>query len=158
MGNYFYIYKKLTEEEKNGLWKAIENNLISDLHQKVNKLNDEKICFGELDKNQQFLFYHNKFKYYSPTKESINNFLSDPNKIIIDSQNKVYTPEEIWKIVDDNADKMNNQQIIEQKATEYEIASYLADEATMILAKPIVQYRPRFCEFYNDGLRFYSMI
>ena len=158
MNNFFYSYRKLTEGEKNELWKAIENNLINDLCQKANSLNDERVCFGELAKNQHFMFYHNKFKFYSPTRESINEFLSDPNRIIIDSQNKVYTPEEIWKIVSDNEAKMNTQKLIESTASEFEISSYLADEATILLAKPIAQYRPRFCEFYNDGLRFYSMI
>ena len=74
----------------------------------------------------------------------------------MDENSKVYTAEDIWRMVDECKDGMNNEKLSEKWSDE-ERCMFEANEWESYLGigvDYILKYKPRFYEFHNEGLRF----
>jgi len=156
----FYSLSKLTEKNKSVIFELTEKNDLTNLRTYINNITDDNVLFGQLenDLGLSFMFFNNTFKYYEPTKESINDFLCREDRILMDSDSNILTADDIWKLVDENKDKSDYEtETKEFIFDEFELEDLCIDEQMSYSGKDwLLKYNPKFYEFYNDGLRFSS--
>lgn len=153
----FYSIKKLSQNDKDYIKEMINSDKILLAERKLSQ-NKDIVLFGELVPNEQFVFYNNKFKYYEPTRESIDIFLNDENRNIFNNEGILLTSDDIWKLVDETKDMLNNH-IKAEEMDEGEKELELSEEYEYYARKPeIAKYNPEYGEFFNDNLRFNSLL
>ena len=154
---HLYSMKKIDDEIKEKLHKAIDTNNFYELKKHIDVFLGHEIWFGDYVEGDEFKFYLNGLEYYQPTRESIDRFLRDENRFIADSKSsKVYTVEEFWQMVEDCKDGMNTEKRV-QNMSEAQKALLEADDWLGFYGcryKDISQYDIHYNEFHNDGLRF----
>lgn len=99
-------------ESKRGYWSSETEEIISDdVITSVSDLIDDvvkEIHLCKMSMGWQVGFDHNWGKYYNPSRESINKFLSEPNTKIVDEYGEDFTVEEFWRKVDEHNASKNN--------------------------------------------------
>lgn len=153
----FYSVKKLTQNDKDFIKEMIDSDKTMLAERRLIQTKDI-ILFGELTPNEQFLFYNNKFKYYEPTRESIDCFLKDENRVLFNNEGVLITSDDIWKIVEDTKDLATNHSKAEGM-DKIELELEITEENEYYLNKPYLnKYNPELGEFFNDNLRFCSLV
>lgn len=155
---HFYSLTKLTEKDKSVIAELTEKNDLINLSKFISILKDV-ILFGQIeyDLGLSFMFFNNTFKYYEPTRDSINEFLRREDRIIFDSESNILTADDIWKLVDENKDKSDYETETKKILMDCEWEDLCVDEQMTYCGKDwLLKYKPKFYEFYNDGLRFSS--
>jgi len=153
-----FSMKKIDDKTKEKLHKAIDNNNFYEISKLTDVLLGQEIWFGDYFEGDEFKFYLNGFRHYQPTRESIDKFLRDENRIITDGKSsKIYSPEEIWQMVDDSKGGKTIEDVVKEMS---ESQQALIDAEEWIRPhglsyEDIAKYKPRYNEFHNDGLRFY---
>ena len=89
----------------------------------------------------------NNFKYYEPTRSSISDFLKKNKDCFFNEYGEKVDITEFWDMVDKKNGQLNNERYYMEPENRYH---YIRDEFKDELRK----YKPRYSEFYNDGLRF----
>ena len=148
MGTNYYAIKKVSYENK----KLMIELLMEDKYDEFDKLyNSEtkKIHIGKSSCGWKFLFNYNHFKYYEPTRESINNFLSNENITIYDEYNRIISLDKFWEMVDLKKDGIDNKEYYSKYEDSF---PYMVLEETV--SYELLKYNAECYEFYSDGLRF----
>lgn len=154
MGTNFYCKRIPTQDQLNEIADLVVNGTIDEAIDKLHEVNKEiHICKRSC--GWQVGFDHNNGEYWKPTRQSLEEFLSQPDIVIIDEYKKEYTYEEFWKEMDEhNADPYNawdsKKDIQEQMKV---------DDSCFICWSDIYKVKEMFGidttynDFYNDGLR-----
>ena len=108
---------------------------------------DMAVHIGKSSYGWEFLFNYNNFKYYEPTRSSISDFLKKNKDCLFDEYGGKVDITEFWDMVDRKNGQLNNERYYMEPENRYH---YIRDEFKDELRK----YKPRYSEFYNDGLRF----
>ena len=153
--------RKIDEQTKEKFNEALDKNDWHKIRELTDIWLDEEVWFGDYFEGDEFKFYLHGFKYYQPTRESINEFLNDKDRFITDGvSDKVYTPEEVWQMVEDCKDGKNIEDVVKEMS-EAQQALVGADMYIQVyrhaykdIYDELVKYKPRYNEFHNDGLRF----
>ena len=108
MGTNFYCKRIPTQDQLNSIADLVVNEKIDEAIEKLHEVNKEiHIC--KRSSGWQIGFDHNNGEYWKPTRQSLEEFLSQPDIMIIDEYKKEYTYEEFWKEIDEhNADPHND--------------------------------------------------
>ena len=108
MGTNFYCKRIPTQDQLNSIADLVVNEKIDEAIDKLHEVNKEiHIC--KRSSGWQIGFDHNNGEYWKPTRQSLEEFLSQPDIMIIDEYKKEYTYEEFWKEIDEhNADPHND--------------------------------------------------
>lgn len=108
MGTNFYCKRIPTQDQLNSIADLVVNEKIDEAIDKLHEINKEiHIC--KRSSGWQVGFDHNNGEYWKPTRQSLEEFLSQPDIVIIDEYKKEYTYEEFWKEIDEhNADPYND--------------------------------------------------
>lgn len=108
MGTNFYCKRIPTQEQLNSIADLVVNEKIDEAIDKLHEVNKEiHIC--KRSGGWQIGFDHNNGEYYQPTRKSLEEFLSQPDIVIIDEYKKEYSYDEFWKMVDEhNTDPYND--------------------------------------------------
>ena len=102
MGTNYYAIKKMSDEDAEKAYKAIEDRDIDALKAVIPLY----IHLGKSSIGWQFVFNHNGRKHYSLTRESINDFLKDC-KISTEYGEEV-SLEDFWKLVDSKSEGLTS--------------------------------------------------
>lgn len=87
-----FSMKKIDDKTKEKLHKAIDDNNFYEISKLTDVLLGQEIWFGDYFEGDEFKFYLNGFRHYQPTRESIDKFLRDENRIITDGKSsKIYS-------------------------------------------------------------------
>lgn len=154
MGTNFYCKRIPTQDQLNSIADLVVNKKIDDAIDKLHEVNKEiHIC--KRSSGWQIGFDHNNGEYWKPTRQSLEEFLSQSDIMIIDEYKKEYTYEEFWKEIDEhNADPHNDwdskkdiQEQVELNCSCFICWSDIYKVEEMFGIKTTVN------DFYNDGLR-----
>lgn len=154
MGTNFYCKRIPTQEQLNSIADLVVNEKIDEAIELLHEVNKEiHICLRS--SGWQIGFDHNNGEYYQPTRQSLEEFLSQPDIKIIDEYKKEYTYEEFWKEIDKhNADPNNDW---DSKKDIHEMMKF--DNSFFICWGDISRVKKMFNidttynDFYNGGLR-----
>jgi len=154
MGTNFYCKRIPTQEQLNEIADLVVNRTIDEAIDKLHEVNKEiHIC--KRSGGWQVGFDHNNGEYYQPTRQSLEEFLSQPGIVIIDEYKKEYTYEEFWKEIDEhNADPYNDwdskKDIHEQMKFDNSLFICWGDISRV---KKMFNIDTTYNDFYNGGLR-----
>ena len=154
MGTNYYLKKKVTEDDK-----RIINNLLYrddyDVWDQIRKYcdnQDNEIHLGKNSGGWKFLFDLNDGKYYSDTRASIDEWLSNPEYEIFNEYGEKLSKDKFWNIVlstmDD--DHIDNKEY-------YTNPKYSKDHPDWTTLERFFGYsraEGNYGDYYNDGLRF----
>lgn len=145
MGTNFYRKRIITEEEKQILHQLLDNNDYSELQRQLCELSEEvHICKRSC--GWKVGFDHNWGKYYQPNRKSLEEFLNEPNTVIVDEYGTKYTPEEFWDEVEQHNSNPRNTWTA-KSYKEWEAKEY-----------PNHGYNPSFSEEKNKCKMFFGIV
>ena len=93
MGTNFYFRKKISEKDKQNLIEQISRDNWEEARDLFDKITN-KIHIGKRSYGWQFLWNANRFEYFDPNIESLQNWLK--SGIIEDEYGKEFTFDEFW--------------------------------------------------------------
>lgn len=154
MGTNYYLKKKVTEDDK-----RIINNLLYrgdyDVWDQIRNYcdnQDNEIHLGKNSWGWKFLFDLNDKKYYSDTKASIDEWLSNPEYEIFNEYGEKLSKDEFWNMVlstmDD--DHIDNKEYHTNPKYDKVCPDWSILERLFGYSKAEGNYG----DYYNDGLRF----
>lgn len=154
MGTNFYCKRIPTQDQLNEIADLVVNGTIDEAIDKLHEVNKEiHICKRSC--GWQVGFDHNNGEYWKPTRKSLEEFLSQPDIVIIDEYKKEYTYEEFWKEMDEhNADPYNDWDSKKDIQEQMKV-----DDTCFICWSDIYKVEEMFGikttvnDFYNGGLR-----
>lgn len=154
MGTNFYCKRIPTQDQLNSIADLVVNEKIDEAIDKLHEVNKEiHIC--KRSSGWQIGFDHNNGEYWKPTRQSLEEFLSQPDIVIIDEYKKEYTYEEFWKEIDEhNADPYNDWDSKKDIQEQMKV-----DDSCFICWSDIWKVEEMFGiktsvnDFYNGGLR-----
>lgn len=154
MGTNFYCKRIPTQDQLNEIADLVVNGTIDEAIEKLHEVNKEiHICKRSC--GWQVGFDHNNGEYWEPTRQSLEEFLSQPDIMIIDEYKKEYTYEEFWKEMDEhNADPYNDWDSKKDIQEQMKV-----DDSCFICWSDIWKVEKMFGiktsvnDFYNGGLR-----
>lgn len=154
MGTNFYCKRIPTQDQLNSIADLVVNEKIDEAIDKLHEVNKEiHIC--KRSSGWQIGFDHNNGEYWKPTRQSLEEFLSQPDIVIIDEYKKEYTYEEFWKEIDEhNADPYNDWDSKKDIQEQMKV-----NDSCFICWSDILKVEEMFGvetnvnDFYNGGLR-----
>lgn len=163
MGTNYYLIKKKNkankelEEKKEKIISYVKDNEFTVAQEALEELCNDYDCgihIGKKSCGWRFLFDHNREKYYTSTRKSIEDFIKNNDLDIKDEYGHIISYDEFWKMVDDSMldpDNIGNREYDEEEARDgryqYCYHSYPDKEVAG-------KYNISHSEYYNDGLRF----
>ena len=150
MGTNYYIVRKVDEESISRLNQSLQEGKIYQSEEIVDEIKSDMVVhIGKSSYGWEFLFNYNNFKYYQPTRSSISDFLEKNKDCFFNEYGEKVDITEFWDMVDKKIGQFNN----ERYYMEHENRNlYFRDMD--IFKDELEKYKPRYYEFYNDGLRF----
>lgn len=154
MGTNFYCKRIPTQDQLNSIADLVVNRTIDEAIDKLHQVNKEiHIC--KRSSGWQVGFDHNNGEYWKPTRQSLEEFLSQPDIMIIDEYKKEYTYDEFWKEIDEHNEDPHNdwdskKDIQEQMKTSDSCFICWSD---IYKVKRMFGIETNANDFYNGGLR-----
>lgn len=148
MGTNYYAVKKVSNEKKKLMIELLMEDKYDDFDELYNS-ELKKIHIGKSSCGWKFLFNYNHFKFYEPTKESINNFLSSEDVTIYDEYGDKISVDKFWEMVDLKKGGIDNKEYYSKYE---ETFPYMMLEES--IPSELIKYNAECYEFYSDGLRF----
>ena len=109
MGTNYYRIKKISPEVRKEINMYLDKNDLSSLRSYLNEIIEEnKVHICKTSWGWQTLFDHNWGKYYKPTRQSLEQFLKEPDTYVVDEYGEKITFEEFWDMVDTRNAHPNN--------------------------------------------------
>lgn len=154
MGTNFYCKRIPTQNQLNEIADLVINRTIDEAIDKLLEVN-KQIHICKRSRGWKIGFDHNNGEYWQPTRKSLEEFLSQPDILIVDEYKKEYTYEEFWKEIDEhNADPNNNWDSTK------DIEEQIKFNCSCFICWPDIRkvketfgIRTNVNDFYNGGLR-----
>ncbi|MCH5167415.1 MAG: hypothetical protein J1F35_05920 [Erysipelotrichales bacterium] len=149
MGTNFYLRRKISEKDKQNVIEQIYKDNWIEARDLVYKLT-ERVHIGKRSSGWQFLWNANRFEYFSPNIESLQNWLK--SGIIEDEYGREFTFEEFW-----------NDEIKDFLYEGWNLEKYYSESGNTWFGRDIPYYFQdkldkfdidKYGEFVIDGLRF----
>lgn len=148
MGTNYYAVKKVSNEKKKLMIELLMEDKYDDFDELYNS-ELKKIHIGKSSCGWKFLFNYNHFKFYEPTKESINNFLSNEDVTIYNEYGDKISIDKFWEMVDLKKGGIDNKEYYSKYDKTF---PYMMLEESIPIE--LLKYNAECYEFYSDGLRF----
>ena len=148
MGTNYYAIKKVSKDKKTQMIHYIVNDMYDEFDELYNN-EVKRIHIGKSSCGWKFLFNYNNFKYYEPTRDSINNFLSNEDIKIVDEYGRDITLDKFWEMVDLKKNGMDNKEFYSRYPDEFPFLLMVE-----VIPSELSKYNAECYEFYSDNLRF----